>query len=421
MPQTQPLPALDVPEAKISYPIIRIARPILPLAARALHFREPVILHPERLVSAYRDFQQKKIRLIVGFRHPYGDDPHLMAYLFLHSLPKAARKLKIKLKNPTHVHFVYGVEVMFWSGNFVRWLLPRVGALPVNHIHMDSKGMNLIRKTIANGPFPLALAPEGHVTYRSEQPGEIETGTARFCFWCEEDLLRENRDEEVIFLPLSQHYRYGKNAEKKLDEFLRNLELECGVVSGGTDFSGRLRTIGKAILETLQEFYTELSGKPCGNNQSAILIAALEACERILSVTPVQTDPSIARIYRVRAAGWDRIFRKDLDDMTPLRMAMTDRETGEAWYAMRHMEMSELLSYISLTEIPNNAHIEQYIEIANNFYDLAERIKGGTLRNRANFFMKNPVIVPGDPMHISEYSKLYKENKKRPSPKFRKI
>ena len=33
--------------------------------ARSLHFREPVMLHGERMVNAYHAFQEKKIRLIL--------------------------------------------------------------------------------------------------------------------------------------------------------------------------------------------------------------------------------------------------------------------------------------------------------------------------------------------------------------------
>ena len=68
-------------------------RRIMNLYARTLKFREPVMLHPERMTEAYRQFQEKKIRLIVGFRHAYGDDPQLMAYTFHRVLPRAARKI----------------------------------------------------------------------------------------------------------------------------------------------------------------------------------------------------------------------------------------------------------------------------------------------------------------------------------------
>ena len=169
------------------------------LYVRALKFREPVMIRPERMVNAYRQFQEKKIRLIVGFRHAYGDDPQLMAYTFHHVLPRAARKIGKPLKGITHAHFIYGAEVPMWSGRFVRWVLPKAGAVPIDHIRMDSKGMNRIRKMISDGAYPLALAPEGHVTYGSERIVELETGTARFGFWCIEDLEKSGPKRRTSF------------------------------------------------------------------------------------------------------------------------------------------------------------------------------------------------------------------------------
>jgi hypothetical protein len=67
---------------------------------------------------------------------------------------------------------------------------------------------------------------------------------------------------------------------------------------------------------------------------------------------------------------------------------------------------------MSLTAIPERSTLEVYIEIANNFFDLVERLKGGTLKNRANRFMKYPVIVPGTPVIMNEYRELYRNDKR---------
>lgn len=380
--------------------------------ARSLKFREPVMLHPERMVDAYRQFTQKKIRLIVGFRHAYGDDPQLMVYCIHHVLPKAAKKAGTPLRGITHAHFIYGVEVPLWSGKFVGWLLPKAGAVPIDHIHMDSKGMNRIRKIISDGEYPIALAPEGHVTYGSERVVELEPGTARFGFWCIDDLARAGRDEQVVFLPVSTHYRYGKGIERKLSRFIAGMERECGIEPEEGNVAARLRAVGSAILSHLAAFYSELGGKETGSLQSDILEAALAAAERILSLVPAADDKPITRLYRIRSTGWDRIYRGDLSGMTPLRLSMAGRETGEAWYAMRHMETVELLSYVDLALVPDGLSIEQYVETANNFYDFLGRLRGGTLRNRANEFNKYAVIVPGEPIVMNGYSDLYKTDKK---------
>jgi hypothetical protein len=173
-----------------------------------------------------------------------------------------------------------------------------------------------------------------------------------------------------------------------------------------------LRTLGTSILSHLSSFYTELSHTPIAPSRDEILEAALCASERILSLTPEAGDKPMTRLYRIRSSGWDRIFRDDLRDMTSLRAVMAGRETGEAWYAMRHMETVEMLTYVDLSDIPFGLSAERYVEIANNFFDTIERIKGGTLRNRANAFEKYAVIIPAEPVYISRYIELWKTDKK---------
>ena len=419
-PVTSPIPALPVPESKISYPVISFFRCIMQFYARAIRFREPVMLHPERMIDAWHAFNDGKARMILGFRHAYGDDPQLMAYAIHHTLPRYARKCGRPFRAMTHAHFVYGVEVPYWSGPFVGWLLPRGGAVPVNHVHMDSKGMNRIRKTVAEGRYPLALAPEGHVTYVSEKVAELETGTARFGFWCMEDLEREReragRTERVIILPVSQHYRYAPGAIKPLSRLIAGMERDCGLLPAQgqramVEIAARLRALGQAILAECAAFYSEILGKETGAKQTDLLEASLDTAERFFNLPRGVGEP-IARLYKIRTAGWDRIFRSDLDGMTPLRRELAARETGEAWYAMRHMESSEMLLHIDFCAVPDNAGLEAYIEIANNFFDCIGRLKGGTLKNRANIFDKYAVLVPGEPIVIDDYRELYRSDKK---------
>jgi hypothetical protein len=79
---------------------------------------------------------------------------------------------------------------------------------------------------------------------------------------------------------------------------------------------------------------------------------------------------------------------------------------------MRHLETCELLHYVNLSDIPDGESVERYVEIANNLRDLTERLRGGTLRNRANYFWKYAVIVPGEPIVVNDYLDLYKTDKK---------
>jgi len=79
---------------------------------------------------------------------------------------------------------------------------------------------------------------------------------------------------------------------------------------------------------------------------------------------------------------------------------------------MRHMELAELLEYVPLSGVNPEAPLEDLWETADNFRDYLERIKGGTLRNRAPRAMRTPVIVPGEPIRINDWAELYARDKK---------
>lgn len=427
-PQLAARPRFPATEARLKPGFLRFIRVILKPAARLARFNDPVILGSERLVAAFSDFHAGSSRLIVGFRHAYGDDAQLAGLGIHRALPKAARRLGRPFRALTHLTFVYGMEVPLWSNGFVRWLLPSIGAIPVDHTRADAVGMNRIRNEIANGRYPVALAPEGHVTYASETVAAIEPGAVRFGFWCMEDLERSERTEKTVFIPLSFHYRYNKSSIRRLNRLVIRMEKTCGIPGPGklslskrsgnrpgekNDESGtitvRLDAVANAIKKNLARSYS----LPDDSSQEAILAAALSACERALGMDEghAASDP-VERFYRMRSVGWDRLFRDDLEGMTELERNIADRLAGEAWFAMRHMEISELLIHVALSPSPSVESLGLIFERAINLNDFIGRIGGGTLRHRSNPALKTPIIVAGEPIVFNEYLPLYRESKK---------
>lgn len=435
-------PTLPPREPRLNAPFLRLMRLFLTPIARLARFGEPVLVNPERLVEPYRDFTEGRARLIIGFRHACGDDPQLAGYLLHGALPRAARRMKRPLKNLkrglTHGLFVYGMEVPLWSHPLVGWLLGAIGAVPVDHFRPDAAGMNRIRKTILAGEYPVAIAPEGHVTYLSEARAEIESGTARFGFWCVEDLARSGRNEKTVFVPLSFHYQYGPRSRRALDKLIGRLERELGLGKIGDDaesaktggagkgaagaqktegrgdaardaLSRRLDRGAKALRETLAVSY----GLPPDADQEAVLNAATAACERILGVEPPKSESTVLeRFYAMRSVGWDRLFRGDLETLSPIERELAGRSAGEAWYAMRHMEAAEMLYHVPLSPATEGETWGLLFERALNLSDLSGRIKGGTLADRPNPALKIPVVVVGEPIAFDDYFADYKENKK---------
>jgi hypothetical protein len=416
-------PAYSLAESRVSVGVVSFFRLISPLYFRFLGFRRAVVRHPERLVGAFRDFFDGKTRLIIAFRHPYGDEAQLMAYVIGKGVAREARRLGVSLPRAPHAHFVHGYEVPLWGGGFERWLLPRVGAVPVYHAKFDSASVSRIRSLMVDGRFPLALAPEGQVSYTSEGLPRIESGAARIAVWCAEDLRRAKRSERVVILPVSIHHRWDGRSGGELDDLIARIERECGIgrVEGASRHE-RLSSIADSILASMENFYARfyssgfggttgaeasaVAGNPTRADRLSLVIeSALFEAERVLGVE--HDGDTIRRVYKVRQAGWDRIFRSDIPDpelLSPLERALADRVAGEAWYASRHMELVDLAYYLDFERLKPEDPLELYIETAQNYFDLVSRLMGGNISNRIGIGGKTATVVAGNAIGVADFA-----------------
>ncbi|MCX7027118.1 MAG: hypothetical protein NT061_06500 [Spirochaetes bacterium] len=408
-------------ESKVKPGVVALFRLIAPLYFHSLlGFRSLTLRHPERLIDAYTDFFEGRTRLLIAFRHPYGDEAQLMAYLIGKTLWKEARRRGLRFPRRPHAHFVHGYEVPLWGGAFERWLLPRVGAIPVYHTKFNAASVTRIRSLMKDGEHPIALAPEGQVSYTSEDLPRLESGAVRICAWCVEDLAREGRPEKVVLLPISVHHRWDATSGKRLDELIGLIERKCGVnpAEAASRFD-RLSSAADAILAVAERYYARFyaASLPRPGNPSraerldGLREAALSTAEQAFNLTlnegldtALKSD-AIRRVYRIRQAGWDRIFRQDLPDMDglpELEKALADRAAGEAWYTSRHMELVDLAWYLDFDRLKQDDPLELYVETAQNYYDLVSRLEGGNLSDRVGLRRKHAILVAGKPLSVTD-------------------
>lgn len=428
-------PKFQMAESKVRPAVLSFFRAIAPAYLRvALRFRSIRVPRSDTAVEALRSFQEGKSRLLIVFRHPYGDEPQLLASVIARVFPAAARRAGKALRGTTHAHFVHGYEVPLWSGAAIRWILPRAGAVPVYHVKFDSASVSRLRSLMLDGPYPLALAPEGQVSYSSETLPRLENGFAHIALWCADDLAKAKRTEQVLVLPLSVHHRYGRDAKKALGRLLSTMEKDCALDQPkGLSSYQRLTRIARAIVAEAELFYRELeetaprnaekqkaaltnhadaepdSPEDLNRRWKTIVESALAAGERALG-TKNESD-LIQRVYRLRQTGWDRVYRKELPlpgdgkpSPSPLRRSLMDRVTAEAWYAMRHMELADIGFYIDFTALKETDPIELYMESANNYRDLISRLRGGNITDRGNPALKDAVVITGEPLIVKPVS-----------------
>ncbi len=399
VPSTSALPDVGLPEPKVSRPVLALMRLVTGAYLRIrLGFERIDIRHADILVREVLASMRGEKRLIIAFRHPFGDEAQLISWTMAGGVEREAGRLGIKLPYRPLALFVHGYEVPRWGGALVRFLLPRMGAMPVHHSKLDSGGLARIRGVIEDGPYPLAIAPEGQVSYASEDVPRLEQGTVRLGFQAAEKLAAVGRAERVEILPLSVHNRYGPRAVPSLMRLVSRIESFSGTARAGSDsIHARLSACLERLLGLAEKEYA-LPVDPARSVHDRIediVEASLCSAERILGIQRGPEDP-IDRLYRIRQAGWDRIYRLPGEDprrMPPLGRAIADRHAGEAWYALRHMELADFAWYFRSPPPPDGAPLHAVVEYAQNLWDLANRLAGGAISGRINVRPKLVTVV----------------------------
>jgi hypothetical protein len=383
-----------------------------------------IVQKDERILfEAFKRAMAGESRCIIAFRHPNGGEPQILTWFFLFKLRVAAAGMGMKFKRWPHAVFVYSYEVARWGGWVARFIMPNVGAMPIHHAKMDSTGMAKIYKAIAEGPYPVALAPEGQVSYTSDTVPRLEPGVIRIGFHVAERLAGKNPDCKVEILPISVHFRFGSWGVFTLEFLLRKIEKACGF-SGKTQnnvprkkasFEERVRQCREHILKTVEARY-QIKGDDSTSFEKrldTVINTALETAERMMGIK--SEGEFFSRMYRLRQFCWDRIFLPSIDNfdgMSRIERSVKDLQAGEAWYIGRHQELVDFCWYFRIPHPTGDTPLHNKIEYVQNLWDFASRSMGGSYSDRASIFPRKVIIQAAPVIDLSERLPSYKENKK---------
>jgi hypothetical protein len=410
------------PDLKISEPgISKLAILIAGLFGRLYLFlffgiAKIVLRGAEPLFESCRRALAGESRCIIAFRHTDGCEPQLLAWFILFRLRRLAALKGIRFARPPHAIFVYGYEVIRWGGWITRAVLSHIGALPVHHAKMDSPGMARIYRALLEGPYPLALAPEGQVSYASGPAPRLESGVIRIGFGAAEKLADSEKPLPLEILPVSFHFRYGNRGKSGLEALLKKIEKFTAKTSRGPEkpnFRERLRACRDHILVVNEKRYGLGAVGPFEERLEKVIVAALEAAERILG-QKAEGD-HFSRMYYLRHICWDRIIlpgTASLDHLSRVQRGAADLAAGEAWHAGRHLELADFCWYFRIPLPEEDAPLHQKIEYARNLWDFASRTMGGAYADRIVGFSRTVIIRSAPPIDLSERLPAYKADKK---------
>jgi hypothetical protein len=402
----------------------------------------------ETLVNLYRQFQDKKIRFLMAFRHPRSDDPLCMGYLLWQLVPEMAKQQGIKLKSPIHSHFMYDRGIPLWAGDIVAKLYSNLGGTSIMRGKIDREGLRSARDLFANSNFPIAAAPEGATNGHNEKISPIEPGISQLGFWCLEDIKKAGRNEEVLILPIGIQYYYLNEPWDEIAKVLDQLETEMDLLPGKEEGDTlkeekanflyyRLLRLGFKMLEVMENFYRKFYHQPLSDNKlnleqllasgtnteelnttlahrlQSLLDVALQVAEQFFNIKG--KGNFIDRCRRLEQAGWDLIYREDIPDidaLSPLERGLADRVAEEADLRMWHMRLVESFVAVSGHYIREKMTPERFAETTLLLWDVVAKIKGGNPFERPTLAKQRVEMRIGEPISISQRAEAYKTSRK---------
>ncbi len=430
----QAQPPLEFIEPAFNPSFLRLMQFLLP---QLINWKTPLVHieadNVEVLVDLYHQFQQKKVRFLLAFRHPKTEDPFCLTYLLWKLVPKIAQQRGIGLESPIHAHFIYDRGIPLWAGEYVGWIAASLAGTPIQRGKADWTGLRSVRELFANGQFPIAAAPEGATNGLSEIISPLEPGIAQFGFWCAEDLFKAGRSEQVYILPVGIKYSYVEQPWEAIANVLSQLEIASGLtsplennVASLESLYPRLLSLAEHLLSVMEKFYTKfyhqklpeikiVEGEIVDRNEAlsqrlqAIMNIALFISEQYFNIPSKGTWTD--RCRRVEQAGWNYIFREDFKDvksLSSIEKALGDRIAEESYSRMWHMRLVESFVAVSGSYIREKPTVERFAEMTLILWNMVNKIKGNNSSQRPELGKQRAKLTIGEPISVSERFADYK-------------
>lgn len=431
-PVNRAQPALEFIPPDFDSQVLAVTRQLLPVWVR---WREQIVAVEvecsERLVGLYQQFQKQQVRFLIAFRHPSPEDPFCLAHLLWTQLPQLAQAQGISLQQPVHAHFIYDRGIPLWAGRWTGWLYSKLGGTPIQRGRVDRQGLRSARDLFVHGQLPMAAAPEGGNNGHTELVSPLEPGVAQLGFWCVEDLLKEQRSEQVMLVPLGIAYRYVSPPWSALEDLLQELETACGLEKTQDLPSPpnlpepldrlypRLYGLGQYLLKIMEDYYRDHYGcqleaaTSLEGRLNVLLNAALQVAESYFRLSP--RGNVIDRCRRIEQAGWDRIFLHQLRDnaaLPPVKRGLADRIAEEASLRMWHMRLVENFVAVTGQYVKTAPSAERFAETLLLVRDTITRIEGKNPFPRPKLAPQKAYLKVGEPISVSNRWPDYQNSRK---------
>lgn len=359
---------------------------VVPLFGRlylrfALGVSSVTIPNREILIDELKRFKESKSSLILAFRHTAVED---------------APTLLVGVRSP-HLRFLYGRDVLNWAGWPARILFPALGFVAVENRGNNREGAQFLRKEIQDPRFPIALAPEGQVSYHAFASAPIEMGAANLASWALEGLR-----EEVIILPIALGYQYAKDNDRFLAGLIARWEKEASVtVDRNIPLIEQIRFIGYETLKLVNTFWNlDLILKGSFIQQRDSVCKALLHYSESLGGLEDSSGSIIDRLFRVRYKAVGILNDTDRSSLSEEERRRHDEEVKKQKISHHASQAVDVLEYIDLNYLKGRHTVQRSIEVMLSLLDVLNRLQGGMINSRFSPKGKKAFILGGAPIEV---------------------
>ena len=435
MPTAAPL---DFLPPRLDGRVLTLSRRLLPWYLRSqCAITRIEVQHLERLVDAMDRFQAGESRLLLAFRHPSVDDPACLAHLIWRDLPREGRRLGRRWRPFPHFQFLYDRGIPLWAGPRIGWLLQRLGGCSIQRGKLDTAALRTARQLLLDGPYPLAVAPEGATNGHNERLSALEPGAAQLAFWTADDLAKAQRPEAMTVLPIGVQYRFSGNAWPAIEALLCQLEGECGLATqpgpqpaphpDPAALYPRLFAIAERMLSLMETFYRESYHRDLPATPTAAAaasetanLALAQRLKRLLETALAEVEESLAieprgdlasRCRRLEQAAWDRLYLAA--PPTALEQGLADRLAEETAQRLWHMRLVESFVAVSGDYVKERPSQERFADTLLLLWDTQARILGRDPGTRPRLGPRTALVSLGEAMAVTPLLEDYHHDRRR--------
>ena len=295
-----------------------------------------------------------------------------------------------------------------FRGSIRSFFMQRFGVYSVLRGSIDREAFRTTRSLLTEGKHPLVIFAEGEISRQNDTVLPFESGVVQLCFWALDDMAKAGIAKPLYAVPVGIKYTYDEEMWDEIEEALIRLERE--ILPQGSpiaeDLYGRLRTIGAAIVSTLEREYKLKADENRSLNEriEGLREHILSQMEEFMGVTPQTDVHSRARIRALKNLIDAEIYR-ETEEISPYERQIHEQRLEK--FQEFYPDLNRLINFIAIYDgyVGETQSPERFLEVITRI----EREVFGDSKPRGPriAFMRF-----GTPKNLLDRYEAYKQDKK---------